>query len=171
MLDDLKTIFEILAYLSAAIFFVFKAYSGVFYVSLSVAITSDKRKKLNEEEDILVVDLGLTGGESALLDIYKVQGRISFDNTDPQYFDFEGIERLDIDNKNNDLEISNPWTADTAYKYRIGVNETTSFVKKLIVPQNAACRIDVVVVGSRKKFFTKKPTISQWRASHISLPN
>jgi hypothetical protein len=170
MLDKIKTIFEILAYISAATFFVFKAYSGAFYVSLSLAINCDKRKKLNDEQDTLIIDLSLTGGENALLDIYKVQGRISFANATPQYFDFDGIERLTIENKNNDLIVDDQWTIYLKDKYRISVKEATSFVKELIVPKNSVCKIEVIVVGSRKKFIRKKPTISQWRASHISLP-
>jgi len=171
MLESIKTIFEILAYASAAIFFIFKAYSGAFYVSLSLHLKSDKRKKLNDQEDILVIDLTLIGGENASLDIYQVQGRITYNNTVEEIFNLEGVKRLTINNINNDLEIHVPWTIYTENKYRVSLKESTSFAKTLIVPNNAVCEIEVIVVGSRKKFFGRKPTISQWRASQISLPN
>jgi hypothetical protein len=169
MLDIVKTIFEILAYASAAAFFIFKAYSGAFYVSLGLDLNIDKRKKINEQEDMLIIDLKLMGGENALLDIYKIQAKITY-NTFENIFDFEGIERLTVDN-NKQLEIVKPWIVYTAAKYRISVKEETSFAQKLNVPSNAVCKIEIIVVGSRKKFIGAKPTISQWRASKISLPN
>jgi hypothetical protein len=170
MLDSIKTIFEILAYISAAIFFIFKAYSGAFYVSLSLNLNSDKRKRLNEQEDMLVIDMTLTGGENAMLDIYKIEGKIAY-NTVENVFDFEGAQRLTVNNINNELEIIHPWTIYSADKYRISVKESTIFAKELIVPNNAICKIEIIVVGSRKNIFGGKPTISQWRASQISLPN
>jgi hypothetical protein len=169
MLDIIKTIFEILAYASAAAFFIFKAYSGAFYVSLGLDLNIDKRKKINDQEDVLIIDLKLMGGENALLDIYTIQGKITY-NAVENIFDFEGIERLAITN-NNQLEIVQPWTIYTAAKYRISVKEETSFAQKLNVPNNVVCKIEIIVVGSRKKFVGAKPTISQWRVSKISLPN
>jgi hypothetical protein len=170
MLDLIKKVFEILAYISAGIFFIFKAYSGAFFVSLSLNLNIDKRKKLNEQEDMLVIDLTLTGGENALLDIHKVQGKITY-NTFEAVFDFEGVQRLTVDNIKNRLEIVQPWTIYPADKYRISVKEGTSFAKNIIVPNFAICKIEIIVVGSRKKFIGRTPTISQWRISKISLPN
>lgn len=168
-MENIKIMCEVIALIAGAGFFLFKAIAGLFYVSLSLEVNSDKRRSLNDNEDILIIDLSLTGGENAILDVHKIQGRIEYNET-AHIFDFDGVERLNIDSNSKELKIKVPWQSWTKHKYRIGVKETTSFAKELTVPSNSVCKIEVVVVD-RRKLFNFSKSISQWRTSDISMPN
>jgi len=169
-LDYLKIIVEIIAYVCAAIFFLFKIFSGAFYVSLSLALNTDKRKKLNDKDDLLEIALTLTGDENAMLDIHKIEAKIAF-GTVEEIFSFEGVEWLTLDSCENEVEIVRPWKISPKGKYRIGAKGVTSFSTKSTIPKDAVCKIEVIVVGRRSNLTLGKQKFGQWRASQFSLPN
>lgn len=111
----------------------------------------------------------MTSGEVAVLNIHEVKGRLTCNGV-AQEFSFGGIERLKIGIHANHLEIDSPWQPHTEDFYRVSIKETTTFSESITVPANALCKIEVTVAGSRKKIFTRTPTISQWRASQFSVP-
>jgi hypothetical protein len=168
LLDYLKVAVEIIAYISVAIFFLFKAFSGAFYVSLSLALNTDKRKNLNDKDDVLEIALTLTGGENAMLDIYKIEGKVTSD-TFKENFNFEGVECFTLVS-GNEGEVVPSWKIPSKTKYRIAPKGITSFSARVNIPKDAICKIEVIVVGRRSNITLRKQAFGQWRASQFSFP-
>jgi hypothetical protein len=171
--ENLATGFQIFGFLSAGLYFFFKAFSGLFHVSLNLK-TECIRYVLNADEDFLIINLNLTGGENAMIELHEINGRIIYDDNVVKTFKFNGIERLEINNCDNNLKLDENWKTTNKFKYRIATKETTDFAHGLVIPSGKFYIVEVVVIGSRLKqvlgIIKRKPTKSQWRGSKLSAP-
>jgi hypothetical protein len=166
--EQTRHLAEIIALAAAAVFFLYKAVSGYLMVNMTVELTS-KRNKKDETEDYVVAKAMFKKGAVGSLDIHDAW--IVLKNGKKQIqTDIDDIIRFSY-NKNSIKEgykIIKWGTQSTKSPFlRLSSNESMTVEKMFLVPSEAACEIQLVVLGTR----TNSRRFGQWRSSCVSLPN
>ncbi len=155
-LEQLKTLFEIGAFICAAWFFIYKFNSGYHNVNLSLELKGE-RKEYDSEKDILILNLELKKGESGSLTIYDISAKI---NEEKEIYTFIGIKRQSFKGQKINWEK----ISTSVPNINLSASETTSFSTFAIVPKNKTCTVQVCVLGKKFNHCCKK---SQWKTSKI----
>ena len=91
-LDKAKELAEFLALVSAAVFFLYKAYTGYFRVNLSLSLACQRRPNNGKADDTLVLSLRMKKGVNGSLTLHDVAARVS-DGQSTRIIHFVGIAR------------------------------------------------------------------------------
>jgi hypothetical protein len=168
-LSNTKTVVEILAYLSASCFFIFKAFSGYFITNLSVRIAcSRQRDPTDKTRDFLTVTLALLKGDLGSVRIHDIQIRIN-DRPEMQGLNKELWRLPDTKDKETPTKIvwgMKPEQRASSPFITLGPDEETQLAAYCKVGSDEVCKIEAVLAG-RPLYRTTK---CQWRTSAVSLP-
>jgi hypothetical protein len=171
-LQVVKAVTEILAYVFAFIFFLFRTYVGYLTTNVSLSVETKRCQAKDErEKDLLVVAVTVTKKENGLLQLFLGQVRVASVTSDSSDLKALDVKRLDYD---RDKVISGQsgaikWDSySTSYPYlQFPPGDASVFATHFLVKSGELYRIEVVIMGRGKR---PKVAISQWRASCISLP-
>ncbi len=166
-IDLLQQISQIVAFFSAAIFFIYKVVAGYFVPNVSLAPEISRIERFNSDNDLLIVKVSIKKGDNGSINIHDAKVRLSGDSV-YEIVDLTGVQRLSFDSQEindhdrkaiawNRISQKNPYL-------RIGPHEETVFSCMCEVTKNTAINVEVVILGVKPKSCLK----SQWRASVIS---
>jgi hypothetical protein len=172
-LQVLKAVTEILAYIFAFFFFLFRTLVG--YLTNNVVLGIDtKRCQVrtdNPNKDILVVNVTITKKENGLLRLLLAHVRISGLTSGDNVLKALDARRLDYDcdkvlsGTTDAINWSKPHEQYPYLQFPPG--EGTCFATHFEVNAGEPYQVEIVLMGRGKR---PKIAISQWRASCISLP-
>ncbi len=143
--DSLKNIAEMLAFVGALLFFIWKVWTGYNIINLSINLDTRRARGNTTEHDWLVIKLTLTKGDRARLRLKAASLVI---------LDLEGAE---ITSRKV------PVIPTGKAVLRLSPGESTSFECCLEVPAGKPCEVQVEVRGHAQWH-------GGWRATAISLP-
>lgn len=166
---------EILAYLFALLYFLYRTYVGYFISNLSLQIECKRCPGVSTPDggatDYLSITSSIKKGDNGLLKLFVAEVRVKSVNGDWEETKPLDIGRVDYDRarvirlQRNALR----WNQQLARKryLQFPPGDTAQFACWFEVPAGKVYLIDVVIMGRGKW-----PTIvvSQWRASRVSLP-
>ena len=171
-----KTRAEILAYVFAFLFFLFKAHVGYFTTSLSVGLTCKRspipKRDDEPENDNLAVIMTLEKGDNGTVRLVQVEVRVS--GLDSEWVQKEPLElrRLDYDRRavlQGEKDAIHWDRAKARWRFmQFPPGDSSQFAWHFRVPSGEACQVEVVLMGKGR---WPKIRTSQWRASDISLPD
>ena len=171
-MDSIKPFAEVFAFVSAGLFFTYRAIAGYFTYNILISLKTERKSHQNDASlDNLVISTFLEKGDSGTIMIHDAQVRLSYSSDDPpKIVPLIGIGRLSHTNHRKLKKEWNKldWNNIYAYDPFLGLapGEKTEFSCFVEIPRNATCTIEVAVLG---KGLVKK--MLQWRASSISTPN
>lgn len=168
-LDVTKTVAEIIAYLSAAAFFIYKAIAGYLIVNVSVSGTID-RVRANDTEDHLTVAATVKKGSNGSVELHDARARASYGDNKTKDMPFVGIERLSFksaDHRGGRKLVAFGTSSERNPLLRLAPEEEATFSGIVRVPISEACVVEVVFIGKR----TGSWKVGQWRTSLVSLPH
>jgi hypothetical protein len=166
-LADIKTVAEIIAFVSGAWFFFWKLRSGYLIVNLRVSIGSE-RSYASAETDHLAVSAKLTKGAIGTLILHDARVRVSY----PGGWivrELVGYERLtfrdDPHERTRSRVVFGHRSLAAPYLF-LTPDEEVTFSALAEVPASLPCVIELAVSGRRRY----RDRVGQWRSSIISLP-
>jgi hypothetical protein len=164
MLDELKKVVEIFAYLAAAGFFLFKWISGYMSTNLSIEIACI-RKQATTDADFIAITVDLSKGDRGSLHIFDVGIRVDGreGNVRDQLEPYRVVRGDSTREKRRTIDWS---TKDKTYYPFLQAGEKAQLSWNCTVASKGISKVEVVVVGRRK--FSQR--VKQWRASAVSLP-
>lgn len=184
-LDWLRYSLEVIALLSAAIFFTYKLITGYFRLNLSIAATCHRQKLADTNMDVLVITIFLEKGTEGSLRLHDAQAKITTSGR-AEFFDFPGIRRSAYAGNNDDsddfesggtarinweeIHLRSPYICMTP-------NEKTELALHCNIASGEVCEVEVAIAG-RKVFRSPKivakilgsPRMGQWKASTVVPP-
>ena len=149
--------------LTAAVFFLWKLFTGWLIINLQVSIDL-KRQSYDGENDILAVQINLKKGSTDTLWIRDISLRVTpqWPADKPTVITFAELTQLAIVNKKLDWEAACP----EAKNITLSPDESVQFARAILVPRNRPALVEAAVFGDRT-FWSKG---FQWRASAVALP-
>jgi len=161
---------QALAWLGAAVFFGYKAWSGYFVVNLSIKVECVRRSRAAEADDLLQVTLVLAKGDRGSVRLHDAQIRVTPEGGAERIIVLDDFKRLgSVYESHGTLKRGTvEWKAINPRIPLLNLTpgEATHFACWCPVPANAPCRVEAVVLGKRKAGML----LAQWRASCVSLP-
>lgn len=174
-LGDARHVAEIIALLSGAAFFAYKAISGYLITNVSIKLRCVRQHIPGATDDHLKVTITLEKGDRGTVQIHDVQARVctAIGKLPPIFetdFDSLGVDRRSFKHKsfgNTERAVIN-WDrlSQTSPFLNLSPGEKTDFSFLAKVPSGIPCMIYCCVLGRRRG----SPRIAQWRASSVSLP-
>ena len=178
----LLSLAQLVALISAALFFGYKFVTGYFRLDLSVLVTCQRENSTENGLDTLVVTTLLEKGTDGTLELHDAQAKIAMAGR-IEYLDFPGIRRSSYvdgsDELTSGINARINWNEDHAKSPRIHMTpgEKTEIALFCRVPSEEVCTIEVAIAG-RKSFGILKsfarifgqPKMGQWKACSVSLP-
>lgn len=167
-IENVKTLIEIFAFVSAGLFFSYKFLGGYFTTNLSISLSCLRQPSKNTGKDYLIVEAKLSKGENGTVSLHDAQVKVDWENSE-LINPLLGINRKSyissklgkIDKKSINLHqrsVSSPFI-------NLSPGEETSFACYFEIPQEAVCTIELTILGKMKRY-----AIGQWKASAISAP-
>ena len=168
--DTAKSIIEVVALLSATLFFLYKVLEGRTCVNMSVDVESRRWSSDDPTINLLRIEVILTKGDQGMLALYDVCARVtSMDESTPftTVTRFAGVNRLATNAANMKCE-SIAWEMPDSNtpNLRLSSGESTRLAAVARVPSRVPVLIDVAIAGRR----LWSPMKSQWRAATIAGP-
>ncbi len=166
-IDTIKTVSEILAFLGAAGFFVYKLIAGYLMVNAGISAKIE-RSTATETDDYLTVSAMVKKGSQGSLNVHDVKALFSW-NGGSKEVEFVGFNRLSYKTEKGETKrkrIVFGKTSKSRPFLRLTTDEEATFSGMAQVPRKEPCTIEVVVLGIRKGGWR----VGQWRASVISIP-
>jgi len=143
---EIKDTAQTVAWIAAALFFVYKAYAGYMFINLSIAVEARRRTSRSRQgRDDLVVRTTLTKGDRATLKLGLVE--IVVEGAHPSHV---AISEVQVSEKTRVRPL------------KLTPGETTHFETCFDVDSDSPYTIVVTVRGSRR---------GCWKASYVSLPD
>jgi hypothetical protein len=168
--DTVKNFAQVFAWLAAGLYFIVKFFAGfsLFDLSLEIACQRDPVPD-STLEDYLAISVTMKKGPNAALRLHDARIVLKFTDSrkqpPEQVLEFSpDINRLFVDTSGPRLVVSN--RPEPALPYTLSPGESTTLAVCAKVARDAACGVEVVVVGTP----TLNRSRGQWRASAISLP-
>lgn len=166
-IELLLQVAQILAFSSAAVFFIYKVFTGYFVPNMSLDPEITRRTDEETGNDMLIVKVSLSKGDKGSINIHDAKVRFTGD-FGQRIVDLIGINRLSFDSteiNNKDKKLI-AWDRISRKKpfLRIGPQESTVFSCVCEVSKNATTLVEVVILGKKPNSWLK----SQWRASLVS---
>lgn len=162
--DVIKGVLEIIAILSAGMYFYYQLLGNSEVANLSLKIDT-QRLAADSTHDYLAITLTINKGDVHASYLHEIMGRVFIDqNEKPLQVDFKGYDRIQV--KEDKIEF-NGWNSNPKLKYQLAPEEETQFSSYLRVPKNKVCVVEVAVLSVSK---TLQEIDSQWRASVVSMP-
>jgi len=179
---DLLEIGQFTALIGAGLFFGYKFVTGYFRLDLSVLVTCQRQKSIEDRLDTLVVTTLLEKGSGGTLELHDAQAKITIAGR-IEHLDFSGITRSSYvdgsDKLSSKISARINWNENNAKSPRIHMTpgEKTELALFCSVPSEEVCAIEVVIAGRKtigilKRFFGifNIPKMGQWKACSVSLP-
>ena len=161
----LKTIAEILAYLSAAGFFFWKVKSGFLTTNMSISLKTN-RSSAGDSTDFLAVAVTLKKGGTGTVAIHDARVRLIQGNSETE-LELIGFRRLTVrKGEQSRRRITFSALSTHAPFLFLSPDEETTFSALATVPSSLPCVVEAAVAGVR----TWSRRIGQWKASVVSLP-
>lgn len=162
-----KDVTQILAFMGALLFFLYKAVSGYHNVNGSLLVDV-RRQTASSSTDFLAVTITFKRGDLGTLVLHDIAARLSW-SSDGLDITFEDMLRLSFRTEEEPIarkRIRFEETSKRAPLLLLARGEEVCFGGYAVVPSETPCHVSAVVLaralGSWK--------ISQWRASRVSLP-
>lgn len=170
-----KTKVEILAYLFAFIFFVYKTYEGYLTTNLSLSLLCKRcavpASDGKASQDYLAVIVTIKKGENGLMKLKQAELQITAPGLKAPLQDTLDLRRLNYDRSKvlKGEKGAIDWTkAKEGWPFlQFPPGDGSQFASSFLVPAGEPCRVELVVMGKGR---WPKIRTSQWRASDISLP-
>jgi len=167
LLENIKTVAELAAYVGAAAFFWWKLRSGYLIVNASISIDV-ARSPCTSDTDLLAVSVKLTKGSIGTLVLHDARIRVSHGSSQEER-EVLGYERLKFR-----MDEREPQRSRVTFGHRSAAapylfltpEEEATFSALMKVPSSAPCIVEAAVSGKRRY----GDRIGQWRSSTISLP-
>lgn len=194
VLDDVNSIAQIFALVSAGVFFLYRMVSGYFVVDLSLTLSTVRRPHDEHGKDHLIVVAHIKRGERGSLLLHDAKVRITYPNGGERIESLLGIYRVSFRTTpvaSQDEQMVSPTgnaprliSGDKGEKVptrkslnfsrrstkapllRLTPGDATEFACLLTVPASLACCVEVRLLG--KKHGSRR--VAQWSASAVSLP-
>lgn len=170
-----KVVVEVLAYVLAFLFFLFKVYVGYMFDNLSLSLSCRRRSasQQNEEagKDQIVVVVTIKKGDNGMLKLFLLESKVVELKSRLEHKESFDIKRVGYER--DGVLKSRPkviqWgTERKGYPYlQFPPGDETQFAHLFEVAPGEPCKIDVVVMGRSR---WPRIKLGQWRASEISLP-
>jgi hypothetical protein len=170
-----KVVVEVLAYVLAFLFFLFKVYVGYLFDNLSLSLSCRRRSASQQNEqagkDQIVVVVTIKKGDNGMLKLFLLESRVVELKSGLEHKESFDIKRVGY--KRDEVLKSRPkimqWgTERKGYPYlQFPPGDETQFAHLFEVAPGEPCKIDVVVMGRSR---WPRIKLGQWRASEISLP-
>jgi hypothetical protein len=194
--DIIKDVVEVLAYISALIFFVFRVSSGYFVVDMAISVDCERKRKPGaESKDYLGISVALKKGERASVQLHDAQVRISSCISDQVLgpFSLTTVWRTNRTDLEPDIEASRnlcpelkpkqnkrptthraqiDWTCIPQDTPRINLppGDESKLAACVEVDQDIPYMIEVVVLARTIWAKRRNGRFGQWRGSKVSLP-
>jgi len=164
---NVKTLAEIIAYTSAAVFFIWKLRSGYFIVNVVLSAKVDRVHR-DSEADYLAIAAKLSKGGIGSLVLHDARARIRHEQN------ITDLELLGCERLATWTEMGMPPRTRIDFDKKSSVqpfiflppNEEATFSNYAVVPRSAPCIVEVAIGGKR----LGRKRMGQWRSSIISLP-
>lgn len=178
-IDRVKIVVEILAYVSALLFFLFKVYGGGYLTAnLALSIKCERQKSprpLTDDKDYLSVTTIVKRGGNRSVKLLCGAVRVEILSTGKAEQAGLQVMRIDTYDIRGQLKQGDASAVDflkfhSKARFRflyMPPGDESQFACMFRVPPEEACRIDVAILGISSLLKLK---ISQWRASAIALP-
>ena len=153
---------EIIAYASAAGYFLYRLSRGYFFPNLSVDVSCDRKRSPKDGYDYLSINISIEKGDHGAVNLHDVQYRI--DGGEPSTL--KGVDRLSF-KKTDTTRRAVVWkTSRKSPRLNFSPGERAHFSTWCEVAGADPHVVEVAVLGFQH-FGTKT---SQWRSSTVSLP-
>ena len=164
MLEDAKNLIEIVTFIAAAVFLLYKLFDGWGLVNLSLELSAVRHE--GTQTDRVVVGLKLVKGDRGSLELHTVELRCTQTNNGHQKLvRIPQIYRLGVkaDGGLDPKESRIQWNiVDQRHAYiSLPPGESTQYSHTFDIPHAEPCSIEAIVVGKRP-VSTRQ---GQWRAS------
>ncbi len=169
-MEWVKDLFQVVALMAAAGFFLYKVIAGHLFPNLEVSLDCSRQPNSHSGKDFLKITVTLTKGEYGTLRIHDVQARITSENSAARFVSFIGVDRRSFlcERFNGQERKIIDWVNRSKQNpfLQISPKEKTQFSAYTEIPQEVPCAIDVAILGK----ILASWKFGQWRASCISLP-
>lgn len=174
-LQTTKVVVEVLAYVLAFLFFLFKAYVGYFFDNLSLSLSCRRhfasQQNQHAGKDQIVVCVSIKKGDNGMLRLFLLESRVVELRSGLEYkesFDIRRVGYKRDDVLRSRLEAIQWGTERKGYPtLQFPPGDETQFAHLFEVSPGEPCKIDVVLMGRSR---WPRIKLGQWRASDISLP-
>jgi hypothetical protein len=162
-LNDIKTVVEIIAFVAAAAFFIYKLVDGWGLVNLSIELTANR--KAGAESDVVAVLLKLIKGDSGSLKLQTVElmCKPTDGPAEVARILLNYPLKLRTSTRLEDEETRVHW--DTFDEKRplihLPPGESAQYSHMFTIPHGTPCSVEAIVIGKRP-ISTRR---GQWRAS------
>jgi hypothetical protein len=165
--DIARGLAETFAFVSAGLFFLYKAISGYLVSNLTLSLSCERKFSGDNNLDYLLVTTLVKKGDRGAVILHDAEARVSPSSTaNSEVKKLSGIIRLSFRRSNGILQIKEE-QSKKAPLLNLSPGEETVFSTFFKVPSNAPCTIEVTLLGGWPWHFK---TAYQWRASQVSLP-
>jgi hypothetical protein len=157
---------QVLAFLGAAAFFLYKAITGYLIVNMSLSAKIERGRK-NDATDYLAIAATVKKGELGSLELHDARTHVSWPG-DCKERELIGYERLTFGTDPESKRRRIVFGSTSAKKpfLRLAPGEEMTFSAILEVPASAPCEVQIAIGGIR----TCGRRVGQWRTSMVSLP-
>jgi ligand-binding sensor domain-containing protein len=162
-----KDLAECLAFLSAAVFFLYKVGAGYLKVDLSMSAKCDRHHTAHQSKDNLVIHVHLKKGPNGSLALHDAKARVMYQDSHIEVA-FPGIRRSSFEPAPDGAGRKINWkVSKTSPLLRMIPGEETELTTVCEVPSGEVCKIEIVILGKTDVW----SRFGQWKASCVSLPS
>lgn len=162
---------KLLGVIGALGFFLYKWRTGYHKINLELSIACE-RVPMDADREHLSITATLKKGDRGSLRLHDLQARVTTDADGAVVLPFIGFERLSYERPSRRTTHGRrlvQWSIDPDTPFiAIPPGDATQFACTTTVPRDAACTVEVVVLGVKQG---DKLSKAQWRASVVSLPH
>jgi hypothetical protein len=162
-LNDIKTVAEIIALISAAVFFIYKLVDGWGLVNLSIELKAER--KPGPESDLVSVLLKLVKGDRGSLELQTIELKCKSAAGPPDIvritLNYPLKLRANTGLKDEETRVHWETIDEKRPLIHLPPGESTQYSQMFTVPRGAPCTVEAIVVGKRP-VSTRR---GQWRAS------
>lgn len=167
-----NTIAQILGFLGAFVFFIYKVITGYFMVNVGISARGE-RSNATDTTDHLFVAVTIKKGSHASLMLHDARARFGWDGGSKEV-ELIGIHRLSFKTVQDGITrkcVTFDKLSKSAPLLRFTTDEEATFSGMTEVPCNKPCSIEVVILGIRHSIICRTKKVGQWRTSIIVFPN
>jgi len=170
-LAKLESLFKITGIFAAAVFFVYKLFTGWLILNLNVRLETERLAAENDIEDHLVIQVILVKGQTDSVWLRDVAIRVSdlnapaIEGAAPNIIRPVGMDRLNPD--------ISAWAKEGKDRLlNISPGEEARFTAYTVVPRGTVVVLEAVVMGTRPfyNFESSSDDPIQWKSSAVVLP-
>ncbi|WP_108866846.1 hypothetical protein [Aquimarina aquimarini] len=163
-IELIKNFAEIVVFFCAGLYFIYQFIGNSDITPLSTEVILE-RTRTKGNYDHLVIKAKLNNGSIASLRLSSITAyTTNLKSQDITSINFHGLKKKSIASKCSKYHLK----CNENNRYHLAANESTEFSTHIIIDSNQVYRVEILIVGERRKFLHK--VCSQFQASAVTVP-